>query len=199
MNKIQNDIKYSNFQKVLRMGKLVFTLQDLALLWNYQSNNKASDLARYYCNKKFLFRIKNGLYTTTELYDPFLLANKLVPASYISLFTALKKHGVIFQWYADIYCVGNISKKFNLNSQTFIYSKFKQDLCFNPLGIIEENGVRLASLERSICDTLYLYPETTFDNLRNVDFTKLLEIAQIYNNQQLLKTVYKLQKTYAIS
>jgi hypothetical protein len=54
----------------------------------------------------------------------------------------------------------------------------------------------IASLERAICDRIYISPNYYFDNLSDVNWDKLEEIAQIYN-KRVIKEIKLLRKNYA--
>jgi hypothetical protein len=54
------------------------------------------------------------------------------------------------------------------------------------MGILHKKGITIASIERAICDRLYLTPWYYFDNLRNISWTKVFEIAEIYQNKRLI-------------
>ncbi|MEA3355078.1 MAG: hypothetical protein U9Q63_01165, partial [Patescibacteria group bacterium] len=128
----------------------------------------------------------------SDSYLLFEVANKLVRNSYISLFSALKIHGVIFQYYGGIYSVANKPVEKTVSGIKFIYKKIKQDVLFNDMGIIQKNLARVAGIERSICDALYFFPKLGLENINNVSKSRIMKIANIYNNKLLLKRIKKL-------
>jgi hypothetical protein len=129
--------------------------------------------------------------------DIFELACKINKNSYISLETVLKKHWVIFQHYWNSIFISSdksIEKQaLNYNFKTF---KFKKSILLNPLWVENNWNYSIASVERAICDRIYLISNYYFDNLENIDFVKLEEISKIYN-KRVIKEVYNLIKKYA--
>jgi hypothetical protein len=78
----------------------------------------------------------------------------------------LIKHGVVFQHYGNkIFCASNNSVTKQTAEYTFVYRKIKESILTNPLGIEIQGNVMVASVERAICDRLYLSPGYVFDNL----------------------------------
>ena len=73
------------------------------------------------------------------------------------------------------------------------FSKIKDSILLNPIGIEYTGKYMIASKERAICDTIYLSPESHFTNLSGVDIEKLREIATIYNKTTLVH-IHKLIK-----
>jgi len=61
------------------------------------------------------------------------------------------------------------------------------------MGINYIDGYRIASIERAICDRIYLTPGYYFDNLRNVNWNVVEKIAKIYDNKRMLLDIKKLK------
>lgn len=49
---------------------------------------------------------------------------------------------------------------------------------FNPVGIIEENGVFIATPERAAADMLYFNPKYHFDVSERIDFARVKSIQE---------------------
>ena len=62
---------------ILRSPKTVFTLKDIALLWEEPVLDAARVRLNYYVNKGDLYRIRKGLYAKSENYDKFELATRI--------------------------------------------------------------------------------------------------------------------------
>jgi len=192
--------KLAELQKTRRR---VFTAQDLGVLWNYKDSRKLYELIKYYVNNKQIYRLSKGLYSLDE-YDKdslsldsnllFEVANKLVRNSYISLFTALKFYGVVFQYYGEIYSVSNKPAVKSIKGIRFVYKKIKDDVLFNDIGIIKKGLARIAGVERSICDSLYFFPKLGLEHVERVKKDKIMKVVEIYNNQELKKRVKKLME-----
>ena len=151
--------------------------------------------------RKEIFRIKKGIYVLGDDYNVFELSNKIKTQSYISLETVLQKEGVIFQDYSNsISAISNNTKEYNINKIKFTYSKIKDDIFFNPLGIKNKGGYNFASKERAVADRIYLNSGYYFDNLKNIDIQKLEKISKIYNKrttQEIKKLIKSIRKQNA--
>ena len=180
--------------KLLHTWKTVFTKNDIEKILSFKTKN-ALDKFLYRAKKSdSLQHISRSIYVFWD-YNFFELGCKLRKKSYISLETVLKTSGIIFQHYDYISLVGDDSRKIWVWWQEFIYSKIKDEILLNPLGIEHIWNYILASRERAICDKLYLSPWYYFDNLDEVDFNTLSEISQIYNTR-VQKEIITLQKRY---
>lgn len=184
----------SKLEKLALSGKKVFTTQDLAVIWQIPERRRLIELIKYYLSKKRLVSIYKGVYAYGEGYTPFDIAQKLMPLSYISLYTTTRMHGLTFQYYSAIFSVSLKSKKYKIGEQDFIYHKVKESVFYNNLGLIQNGRYTIANKERTITDCLYVFPDFAFDNLTNVDTEKLFTLSKIYNNKRLEKDVKKLIK-----
>ncbi|MDP4001769.1 MAG: hypothetical protein Q8P69_01850 [bacterium] len=186
-----------------QMEKRIFTAQDLAVLWGYDDEQKLYELIKYYVRKKQIFAIARGLYATKPYSDRdlrddpkllFAVANKLVPNSYVSLFTVLKKCGVIFQYYDEIFSVAKRSVIRKVKGLNFVYKRIKSEILLNELGVEQENGVRIASLERAVADIWYLYPRLNVEGLERVNVKELRKIVRLYEKKSMLKKIQELEE-----
>lgn len=188
-------ITTSNMNKLVKIANMkqeVFTAQDLAVVWGYADERKLYELIKYYVRKKEIFVLARGLYsrkryTAQELRaKPQLLmkiANKLVPNSYLSLFTVLRQQGVIDQYYDEIYSVAGRPVTREVKGIEFVYQQVKEEVLLNELGIVRRGGVRVASLERAVADMWYLYPKMNLENSEQIDRSKLRKIIKIYGKK----------------
>ncbi|MBD3300528.1 MAG: hypothetical protein GF347_04200 [Candidatus Moranbacteria bacterium] len=183
--------------ELLKARQKILTIQDLGVIWRENDRKKLIEAIKYYLRKGDLKKIKKGIYYIEKDFDDFELAQKIVPVSYISFYTALNKHGVVFQYYKNIHSMALKTKNVKVEDKIFKYHQIKSDIFFNSLGIEQKENYLIASKERAICDSLYLKPKLAFDNLSGLDVEKLLKIAGIYENQNLLKEIKKLIKDYA--
>lgn len=184
----------TKIEKLLLTQQKVFSLQDISILWQIQDRRKLLEIIKYYLRVGKLKALRRGLYVTQDSYSNFEIAQKIIPLSYISLYTALAKHGISFQAYTDIHCVSLVSRYIRLNDFNYRYHKLNSEIFLNPMGINKENNYAIADPERAVCDTLYFYPKSAFDELSIISKDKLLETARIYNNKSLVLTVNKLIK-----
>ena len=187
-------------KQLIITNKTVFSVDDLRQIWQIQNKDYLKTVINRLFKRAEIFRIKRGLYAINKAYNIFELANKIKKPSYISLETVLQKNAVIFQDYsASVYSLSNNTVQFEVNKIKFNYFKLKEEILFNPLGIINKNTYNIASTERAIADRVYLTANYYFDNLRNVDIKKLKNISKIYNKrtQAEIKKIIKFIKKNA--
>lgn len=186
----------TNIEKLALSGKKVFTTQDLAVIWQIPQRRRLIELIKYYLREKRLTSIYKGVYAYGEDYATMDIAAKLIPLSYISLYTSSQMHGLTFQYYQTIYSISLKSKKYQIKRQGYIYHKVKESIFYNQSGLINKGRYTIADKERTITDCLYVFPEFAFDNLQGIDKEKLLALSKIYNNKRLEQEIKKLI-TYA--
>jgi hypothetical protein len=130
-------------------------------------------------------------------YNILELAGKIRKKSYISLETVLKKEWAIFQYYDNIFIVSDDSLEKKVWDINFKFSKIKDNILLNQLGIEHKKTYIIASVERAICDRIYLSKNYYFDDVSDINFDKLEEISKIYDNKRVVLEVNKLIKKYA--
>jgi predicted transcriptional regulator of viral defense system len=189
----------TNMNKILELSKTdkeIFSTQDLAVIWNQQDKRKLYEIIKYYLRTNQLHQITRGIYSIEKLNEKditenislaFKIAQKISPNSYISLYTALKYHGLIFQYYESIYSIGERNVEREVFNKKFIYKSIKDDIFRNERAIISKNGYRIASKERAVCDTLYLIPNVGIDDIEALNKKEVEEISKIYRNKSLDK------------
>lgn len=181
----------TNIEKLITSGKKVFTTDDLAVIWQISDRNKLIQRIKYYLRNHRLIHIYKGIYAYGE-FTNLEVAQKLVPLSYVSLYTTAQIYGLTFQFYSTIFCLSLKSKKYEINGQKYEYHKVKESIFYSNIGLIKQNGLTLASKERTICDLLYVYPNFAFDNLSGVNVLELSAIASLYSNKRLKKDIASL-------
>lgn len=179
-----------------KTNKKIFSTQDLAVIWQESNKRKLFEVIKYYLRTKQLYQVSRGIYSIENLNEKditkdislaFKIAQKVVPNSYISLYTALKYHGLIFQYYEDIYSIGKRNMERGIFNKKFIYKTMKDDIFRNEQGVVDRDGYRIATKERALCDTLYLIPSASIDNVESLDKRKVEGISKIYSNKSLDK------------
>lgn len=186
------DHQITNIERLAASGKKVFTIEDLAVMWQVPDRRQLIERIKYYLREKRLLHISKGVYAYGTDYTSMDISQKLVPMSYISLYTTSQMHGLTFQYYESTYAIGLKSKTYTINGQKYIYHKIKEPIFYSQLGLITNDRYTFADRERTICDCLYVFPAFAFDNLLGVDTNKLLEISKIYQNKRVEKDVKKL-------
>ena len=167
-------------EKLILSGKKVFTIEDLAVIWEIPEKNRLKERIKYYLKNKRIKSIFKGIYVYDTNYTLEDIAQKLVPLSYISLYTASQIYGLTFQYYSTIFSISIKNKKYEIGENKYIYHKVKESIFYNSLGLINNGRYTIANKERTISDMLYLYPGASFDNLREIDTFKLKELSYIY-------------------
>jgi predicted transcriptional regulator of viral defense system len=181
-----------------KTNQKIFSTQDLAVIWQEANKRKLLESIKYYLRTKQIYQVSRGIYSI-EKYKAkdieenielsFKIAQRISPNSYISLYTAMKYHGLIFQYYDDIYSIGERNIKREIFNKNFIYKTMKDDIFRNDIGILEKKGYRIAGKERSFCDSLYLFPNIGIDNIDMLDKDMVWEISKIYDNKSLNKRI----------
>ena len=179
-------------RKLFNSGKTVFSSEDLGKILEIINKNYLKVVLSRLAKRSDLTRIKKGLYVINEHYNNFELANKLKRPSYISIETVLFNNNVIFQDYSKkITSVANNSYKETIKGVDFFYYKIKDEILTNPSGLVFDDNFVIASIERAVCDMIYLSKNFYFDNLENINKNRLKEISQIYN-KRVIKEVEKI-------
>lgn len=178
-------MKYIN--KILKSWKTVFTYKDIWLLLWIENRETI---------KSFLFRqTKAGtlqhnykwIYTLPK-FDKYEFASKIKKNSYISFETVLKSKWVIFQDYSHtIFLASDNTWEKKALWLKFTYKKIKNSILHNPIWIEQKWTYSIASVERAICDRLYISWDYYFDNLNGIDTEKLKKISHIYNKRVVLQ------------
>lgn len=183
--------------KLYQTSKTILTNKDLALIWGDSVKENLNSKIAYYVKQKSLIRLSRGIFAKNNEYDPKELATSIYIPSYISFETVLREAGVIFQHYETIFVVSKWPKTMTIDKSKFTFRKLKDTVLFNSTGIIHKDNYSIATVERAFLDTIYLFPDFYFDNLKQIDWEKCVEIVKIYNNKQLLKRLAGYRKNYA--
>lgn len=153
-----------NLTTLLKTKKTVFTFQEVKNFLKIPTDaGVKSFLQRAKANKSLLSPIK-GI-RTLSVYQKYELACKLKKDSYVSLETVLYDVGAIFQaYFSTVTCIASQTITYHFDNKQYKYSKIKNDLLKNTLGIKEYEHYRMAMPERALCDYVYLYPNAMLDN-----------------------------------
>jgi hypothetical protein len=167
----------------------VFTIADIKKALEIEDQKSLYNAIYYALNKGELYKISEGIYSFNSNYSKKEFANKYRTPSYISLYTVLQDSGVVFQPYTSVFLITNRTETIDIEGQRYVYRKIKDEILLNPLGINQKDGVSTATVERAICDKIYLDGIEYFDNLRDVDLNivKKLNIEVYGNNKGISK------------
>lgn len=171
-------MKYLKF--LLQSKNTVFTISELKYLFGIKDSTHLNQILQRMKKQEILQNLWYGIWTFQD-YDKLELASKLRGNSYISLEYVLQKQGIIFQSYEKtITLVSNNTFRKVLDDLTFEYHKIKPSILTNPLGVQYTGKYLIATPERAVCDMVYLYKNTVFDNLWGLDGELLRELSKIY-------------------
>ncbi len=176
---------------LMRSQKTVFTINDLALLWNTTKSSFIWKKVYRYTKSGKLFSLRRGIYAKDRNYDKFELAVRIYTPAYISFETVLAKAGVIFQYYSQIFVASYLSRKLTIDNQKYEFRKVKNSILTNPTGIEIKDNYYIASPERAFLDVLYLNKEYYFDNLSSLNWDNVKEILPIYGGNKRMELKVK--------
>ncbi len=185
--------------KLYQSPKTVLTNKDLALIWEETNLNNLKAKIAYYVKQGILNRLTRGVFSKGANYNVKELATSIYTPSYISFETVLREAGIIFQHYDTIFVAAPWPVTKKIDKYNFTFRKLKDSVLFNSSGVKNENNCSIAMPERAFLDTIYLFPEYYFDNLKSIDWEQCAELVKIYDNKQLIKRLKKYQKQYAKS
>ncbi len=184
--------------QIYSSNKTVFSISDLAVLWDERSQAKLHDAVRYYAKTGKLFKIKRGIYAKSLDYDIYELASKLSIPSYISLETVLQSKGVIFQDYQTIFSISYQSINYEIAKHDFNFKKIKNFVLGNLSGLENiDDRYWIASKERAFLDMVYFHRDYYFDNLLGIDWDLCFDLVQIYQNQAMETRFRNYYREYA--
>lgn len=160
------------------------------------ANNLKNKLA-YYVKKGNILRLRKGIFAKDKDYDPKELAAKIYTPAYVSFETILVQEGVIFQYYETIFMASYLSREIATKKDKITYRKLKNDILVNQQGVTNQGAYFQASKERAFLDTLYVFGDYYFDNLRGINWKTCLEMVPIYKMKNFEKKVKDYQQKYA--
>ena len=163
----------------------------MMLTGNFDKRSLTASL--YYYRKKGLIRSpRAGIYTKNE-YNPEEMACAVFSDSYISLQYVLAKSGVVFQYSEKITCISCLSRELTIDGRDYLYRRIAPELWASRDGIIQKDGYCIATPERALVDTMYLYPGIRyFDRLDGLDRELVMRYGEELSNKRLLNRLLKL-------
>ena len=174
----------------------VFTAADIRTLFGL-SPGAAVKLLHRYASRKFIVRIKRGLYTLADApMSDLFIAGKLYEPSYISREFALSYHRVIPETVYEITSVTpKATRRFEKLGKVYSYRKIKKT-AFAGYEIAKQNGLsfRIADPEKAFVDANYfrlldgLKPLSRY-NKEKVNAAKALRYAYLFDNQKFVSVI----------
>jgi len=181
---------------ILRSDKTVFSFREILILWGETNAKLAKAKINYYVKTGQLYPLRKGIYAKDKNYEKLEFAGKIFKPSYISLETVLALEGLISHQNKNISLVTYQTRHFLCDKQNYEFKKIKNSVLTNSLGIIQKNNYVIASKERALLDTLYLYKDYHFDNLNSIDWEKCFDMSYIYKNKNLEKRLYTTYESF---
>ncbi len=143
------------YADLLRVRRPIMTTGEVASRLRVPEYS-ASRLLRTLARDGIALKVRRGLWSLTDRPDPYTLPPALTAPypSYVSVWTALYRHGMIDQIPPEIYVVSlDRSKRIKTPVGTFVV----QHLAPNLFGGFEiKDHVQVATPEKALFDTLYL-------------------------------------------
>lgn len=166
----------------------VFNFADLASVFSIHNTQVLKNKIQYLKKKGVIESPRRGIYTLKDTpIHPFELANKIYSPSYISLYSALYHHKVLFQYPSEVYLIYKKTQIQEVWDLTLKLRTMKKTILLNPSGIIHNGLYSIASAERAFLDTIYLYGDVHLDNLDILDIKILQELIPLYGTNTLEK------------
>ena len=164
MNSIQS------LGRLAQINKPVITTAEASLILE-KSLPATSQTMLKLVESRTVTKIRRGLWAITEIRDPLIIAPYLTApySAYGSFWTALSRHDMIEQIPQEIHIVSfDRAQKISTIFGTFCIYHITEELYG---GFIENDGVRLATEEKALFDTVYLLSVRGSNHVSLVDIT----------------------------
>lgn len=156
-----------------------------------------------------LIQVRKGLYALNERYrkttpHPFLVANRMKRASYVSLQSALEYYGLIPEYVPKVTSVTTgRPETVSTSLGEYIFKHIKTDWFsgYRQIDVGDGQSAFVASPEKALLDLLYLTPgsdernflrELRLQNMEGIDIDLLGELAERSNSRKLARSVPKI-------
>jgi len=182
---------------LMRLKNTIFTTKDVSLFWQESNVDFVRKKLYRYLKSGKIYSVRKGIYAKDKNYNKYELASKIFTPSYVGFETVLAKAGVIFQFYSQIFVASYLTRELTIDGQNYSFKKIKNSVLTNRAGIEVKDNYFLASPERAFLDVIYLNKEYYFDNLTDINWTKVLEILPIYGGNKRMALKIKKYKAAA--
>jgi len=174
MSTLRSNVTARRIALLAKTGERIFHTNDLANLWNIQNKNTLRVTLKRYVEDGLIYRIYRGFYSLFPIdeIDPALMGAKAIHQfCYLSTETVLRQEGHILQNISYYTFVGSKGLKFVIGGYEFKSRQLDEKYLYNPEGVLLRDGVKIAIVERAVCDMLYFNPSYHFD--RSIDWKKI--------------------------
>jgi len=164
---------------LIRLDRKLFHTNDLAVLWGIANQQTLYMTISRYMDKGVLLPIYKGLYATVPIsaLNPLELGRAIIHRyTYLTTETVLSQAGVMSQAVYDVTFVADQSKRITVGPWSFRFRRLKTGFLYHPAGIVSQNGILTATVERAAADMLYFSPRYHFDIPESIDFEKVRSI-----------------------
>lgn len=167
--------------QLIKTEKSVFTTKELIAIWSVGKNTVKTTTYRMVKTGN-LTHLQKGLFAIGKI-NPFELGCKLMPKSYISLFTILKENGIIYQEFKPIYLTGERPETKTAGGYHFEYHAIRKILSI-PDGIEFHENYSIATIERAILELFQIF-DTDYSDFRISQFNreKFIKLSQLFNKK----------------
>jgi predicted transcriptional regulator of viral defense system len=198
-----NLMNWHNFEKKLKEKNLpLFSRLDVTRVFGV-TPIAAKFLLHRYAKKKFITRVKRGLYTfagESSVPTPYL-ANKLYEPSYVSLEFALSYHRVIPETVYEITSVSTKkTQRFQAMNKTFSYRRIKKE-AFTGYETARQGAFTffIADPEKAFVDLAYLKTirqKNVLDRFdkKRINKAKALRYAKLFGSEKLMGVIKNILK-----
>lgn len=176
--------------EIFKQKRTVFSLAELSQMFADIEENVLRRMMSYYVKKGELRRLRRGVYAKDQ-YNRWELANKVFIPSYVSFQTVLEKEGVVFQQDSVVHSASYLTRRVEVDDNGFSYHRLSESILLNDRGVEKQEQINVASKERAFLDCLYLYGDMHFDNLKPLDWERLDDWVEVYENKALKKRLDK--------
>ena len=183
-------MKKGFLKTILKSEQTVFTFKELLLAWNVDPGIARRRIS-YYLQTGGLYPIRRGIYAKDRNYDRLELATKIYTPAYVSFETVLESAGITFQYYDRIFVASYQSNEIIADGQTFVFRRLKSSILLNSAGVEHRQNYAIAAPERAFLDVVYLNREYHFDNLSQINWDTVFEIAPIYETKKVIARINK--------
>jgi hypothetical protein len=162
--------------ELVSLDRKLFHTNDLATLWGISNRHNLYMTITRYIDRGVLFPIYKGLYAIVPLsyLDPLDVGRAIIHRyTYLSTESVLAQAGIISQAVYDYTFVSDRSKRVSVGPWSFRFRKLRDEFLYHPAGIIDRDGLLIASAERAVADMLYYNPRYHFDGSAIIDFEKV--------------------------
>ena len=165
--------------ELTQLDRKLFHTNDLAILWGITNKHNLYITITRYIDKGVIFPIYKGLYSIVPVttLDPLELGKAVIHRyTYLTTESVLAQAGIISQITYAYTFVSSVSKRVTVGSLAFHFRQLKVEYLYNPIGVINQKDVFVASPERAAADMLYFNPKYHFDVAGILDMDKVKSI-----------------------